>query len=50
MSFRTINQDKYFIPEDADLDLVIDQLMQHKSKQILKKEAKFKAQVDMEIA
>ena len=46
MSFRTVNQDKYFVPPDADLDLVMDQLMQRKSKAVLKQEALMKQRLD----
>ena len=38
MSYATINQDKYFIPPDADLDAVMNTLLQKKSKAVIKKE------------
>lgn len=38
MSFTTINQDKYFIPPDANLDDVMEKLLAKKSKHVLKQE------------
>jgi hypothetical protein len=38
MSYCTTNQDKYFIPPDADLDDVVNKLMLKKSKQVQKME------------
>ena len=40
MSFATINQDKYYIAPDADLDEIVGKLMNKKSKGILKLEQK----------
>lgn len=38
MSYCTTNQDKYYIPPDADLDEVVGKLMSKKSKHIQKME------------
>lgn len=38
MSFATINQDRYFLPPEADLDDVITKLMSKKSKGVIKME------------
>jgi Asp-tRNA(Asn)/Glu-tRNA(Gln) amidotransferase B subunit len=40
MSFATNNQDKYFVEPDADLDEIMDKLMQQKSKHVRALEAK----------
>jgi hypothetical protein len=38
MSYCTNNQDKYYIPPDADLDDIVNKLMSKKSKQVQKME------------
>ena len=40
MSFATNNQERYFVEPDADLDVIMQKLMQQKSKHVLALEAK----------
>ena len=36
-SYRTMNNDKYFIPEGADLDEIADQLLNNKKSKLVQK-------------